>query len=201
MDFEFQSISGADADVQKALTESTAAPSSAASSASASTFGTPRSKGELKSRGGITCLLWDAPRKNSSYCGPHKRAYDTVYKAAFSDAGRAKPGEGAEWDEQADSWVGSEHWAFMNIFGDEKERRKGEWRDPQKAGKILIDFVINNPEGKSMDGKRKNRRHGVNLAQYMHTEGCRQSSDQIDGERKVDEELFSNIMKALRGWS
>ena len=203
MDFEFQSISGADADVQKALTESTAAPSSAASSTGASACGTPRSKGELKSRGGVTCLLCDAPRKNSSYCGPHKRAYDTVYKAAFSDAGRAKPGggEGAEWDEQVDSWVGSEHWAFMNIFGDEKERRKGEWRDPQKAGKILIDFVINNPDGKSMEGKRKNRRHGVNLAQYVHTEGCRQSSDQIDGERKVDEELFSNIMKALRGWS
>lgn len=143
------------------------------------------------------CILCDEPKKNGSMCASHKRAYETIYRAANSTEGRKKPIDEAEWNKELDCWNGCEYHVFVQVFGDAAERKKMNFRDAAMAQKILVEFVIANPEGKE---KRKVRKFAVNLGQYMHTEGSRQSSEHVDGVRKMDQEIFINLMKSLRGW-
>ena len=171
--------------------------------------GAGSSAGGRPSRQKQNCMLCDLPRKGGSFCAEHKKAYDVVYRAATGPGSKDRP-SGAddddsdvedEWDYELDMWVGSEQHSFILIFGDEAERKLCAWRQPAMAAKILTDVVA---LGASTDGaqggKRKVRKHAVTLGQYLHAEGFRQSSDHIDGVRKVDEEFYTNYFKSFRGW-
>ena len=144
-----------------------------------------------------TCTLCDEPKHNSSFCRAHKRAYETIYRAAMAEGARKKPSEDAEWDEGLECWKLCEHWIFITIFGDEKERKMQAFRMPSEAHQMLVQFVIDNPEGKE---KRKVRRTAVNLCAFWHNQICRQSSEEVGGLKKVDEEAFVFLMKGIRGW-
>ena len=108
-----------------------------------------------------------------------------------------KPSEDAEWDETLECWKLCEYWIFIQMFGDDKERKALAFPMPSEAHHLMVQFVIDNPEGKE---KRKVRRTAVNLCTYWHNQITRQSSEDVTGTKKIDEEAFANIMKSLRGW-
>ena len=68
-------------------------------------------------------FLCEEPRNNSSFCKAHKRAYETMYRAAMAEGARKKPSEDAEWDEALECWKLCEYWIFIQMFGDYKERK------------------------------------------------------------------------------
>ena len=147
---------------------------------------------------GISCALCEQPKRNGAYCPSHKRAYDTIYRAAMQPEARKQPAEDAVWDAALLTWKKTSHWFCLNIFGDDKQRKSGKYKQPQLVARLLCQFVIDHPEGKE---KRKVRRNAVNLYQLFSAFGARQSSDEVTGLKKVDEEIFTGMMKMYRNWS
>ena len=162
--------------------------------------GAGSSAGGRPAKAKLNCMLCDMPRKGGSFCAEHKKAYDVVYRAAFGPNSQERPsldGEDSdvenEWDYELDMWKGSEQHSFIQISGNEFERKSCAWRQPSMAATILMDVVAMNGADGGQAGKRKVRKHAVVLGQYLHAEGFRQSSDHIDGVRKVDEEFYTHF--------
>ena len=147
---------------------------------------------------GISCALCEQPKRNGAYCASHKRAYDTIYRAAMQPDARKQPAEDAVWDAVLLTWKKTSHWFVLIIFGDDKQRKSGKYAQPQLVARLLCQFVIDHPEGKE---KRKVRRHAVNLYSFFSVFGARQSSDEVTGLKKVDEEIFTGMMKMYRSWN
>ena len=99
--------------------------------------------------------------------------------------------------EQHQCWSNSQYAKFLEIFGDEKERKMG-FKNPTLALKVVIDFCRENPSGKE---RRVVRKFSVSLSKYLHAEGFRQQTMDESGSWKVDFELFITHMKTARNWT
>ena len=146
--FAFESVrEGSDAQPEKKPPKK-----SADADGSATTAGGRTSSCAVSEEGSGQCLLCEEPKKHGSFCGGHKKGYETVYRSATTPAAKEKPSADASWEHELEAWVGSDYWFFLKIFGDASQRKKMRFADPTKAHQILIDFVLNNPDGKE---KRK----------------------------------------------
>ena len=112
------------------------------------------------------CLACEEPRDKSCWRKKHKRGYDCMYKSAFSAKGLKNPDDDAEAPRDflvGNMVTGSESWAFVIIFGDDKERRAG-FRHPCKAIQTVVNFCIQLPEG---DGKMQKRNLLCELGKFV----------------------------------
>ena len=150
--------------------------------------------------GDNVCFACDEPRDKSCWCKKHKKAYDIIYKVAFSVKGLKNPEDplALPEPEAAGMIKGSESWAFVTVFGDEKERRCG-FRNATKSIQTVINFCLKFPEGS--DGKRTKRNFNVSLTQFLSEDSVFQDQAHVDGAGKLDFELFVARMKSCRNWS
>ncbi len=117
------------------------------------------------------------------YCWPHKRAKDNIYKAAMK-------GKNKKTQLYLDC---------LAIFGQGREAPP----DEEVANQVLIDYVIEFPEDETEKPQRGSRkpRGQLDLNRYVHRRGSKTSQESVTRYAKLDFELFSNKMKAARGWS
>ena len=114
---------------------------------------------------------------HNRHCRCHKKGYDC---------------------EDSDGCIaGTIYAAFVAIFGSDKERKKGAFREEDVANRIVADWTLSNPEG---DGKHKVRNGLVAWTQYLHSHGVRQTCEEVENMPKLDQELFVGKMIALRRW-
>ena len=120
-----------------------------------------------------SCKVCAEPRHRASgYCQVHKRAYDNIYKQC---KGKGKNAEASSaWDQ---------------IFG--------EGGDDVIRQKVLCDYIAAHPDGKEDLRKPRGK---VDLTQYIHETGARQSTDDVGFLAKLDYEAFLQRTFQSRGW-
>ena len=79
---------------------------------------------------GISCALCEQPKRNGAYCPSHKRAYDTVYRAAMQPEARKQPAEDAVWDAALLTWKKTSHWFCFEHL---RRRQATQIREVQAA--------------------------------------------------------------------
>ena len=145
---------------------------------------TPSVGQKRESLAGRVCRVCDQEAyKRSRYCDEHKKAYECIYRTVSED--HASP----QWE------------AFVKIFGG-KLQGIVYGGDEVIAGKVLCEFCVKFPAAGS-GGKKstKKRGTGLDLLQFVRSEGTRQQEGEWRGARKMDYELFVVAMETHRKWT
>ena len=125
----------------------------------------------------------DAKAKGSPFCGKHKRAFQCIQGRCCK---KNKEGFYVDPDAAAD---------FHKIFG--------EGRNPPPnvtlANEVVLDFCIDNPDGKEASGKKRGGQ--LNLNKYVNRVYASLSQGRLEDDCLWDEEIFVNKFRSLRGWS
>lgn len=151
--------------------------SSMASASTASSAGAPAGEGG--------CEACGEPQVNKSrWCVVHRRAADNIMRAAMK-------GASAEADTDQSK-------AFKMVFGSRKTKFLPPYAgQPSLAVRAVLDYIERYPDGKE---KATKARGGIDLTQYVHSQGGRISDDKVSQNRLWDLELFTNKMFELRKW-
>lgn len=124
------------------------------------------------------CLHCPDPcAKGQLRCWPHKRAYDCLHKHAMK---------------APDSQEAS---LFTTIFGDNNKSEQG---DLSQQTTVMEEFLTQFPDGKAKPGKARGL--GFKLTSIVHSTGFRREREKYATGKLWDLELFSNMMKSMRGW-
>ena len=125
-----------------------------------------------------TCkICHDPSEKKSLLCKVHKRAYEVIYRRVM------KLKEENKEHPQVIAW--------NQIFGPDG--------DESLQSKVLLDFVIKNPDVK--EGKRGKCRGAIELTAYVKSEGVRDSCEAVTQSPMLDWEIFAKKMENKRGWT
>ena len=161
-----------------------------------------RGKGDKKERGGgkqkvrvsVKCKIpacGDDSAEGSPYCWRHKRAFGRICK-------HSQKGKKAKTDEYIN---------YTTIFGEGRNQPP----DPDLACKVIEEVADQMSDGEECDGggedgnaaKRQKvvGNRPINLGQYVHSQGSRVSSEEVNSRPKLDFELFTAKLKHCRGWN
>eukprot|EP00959_Pyramimonas_sp_CCMP1952_P260200 5440234-Pyramimonas_sp.AAC.1 len=114
-------------------------------------------------------------------CRLHRRCYDCIYRDSITEEAK-KDGTNER---------------FVNIFGDDKQRKKG-FKDKTTAYRVIADFGVQFPEGTNKTGVKRGK---IDLAQYVHSEGVEARQFRENKDPILDKELFTNKLQTERGWT
>ena len=123
----------------------------------------------------------DAKAKGSPFCGKHKRAFQCIQGRCCK---KNKEGFYVDPDAAAD---------FHKIFG--------EGRNPPPnvtlANEVVLDFCIDNPDGKETSGKKRGGQ--LNLNKYVNRVYASLSQGRLEDDCLWDEEIFVNKFRSGDG--
>lgn len=133
---------------------------------------------------GNACRCCAAPKeKGCPFCKTHKASYQCLERKAKK---KTRLGEYVD-PQQAE--------AFDAIFG------KGREPPPNLtlANKVVLDFADKCPPAAASG--RTARRGALDLTTFIHTKGSFQERSSISDDAMLEEDIFVNHMRTLRGWS